>query len=323
MAGAVRHDSLQSSLQRIGRVNIASVCALRSVEIGVTNMPAALGFYAGVWGLAPVAEAEGVHYLRATGAFHHVLALRRRPEAGLVRVTFDAADRAAVDALQAQLRAAGVTAIEPPGALATPGGGYGFGFQDREARNFAIVCDVADHTDAGDQPDRPRKLSHVNLNSGEHDASFALMRDALGFRLSDETGHFRFLRCNADHHSVVLAFKRAATLNHIAFEMPDLDAVMRGAGRLRDAGFPIEWGPGRHGPGANVFCYFCGPEEMPLEYTSEMQQVDEGYRTGMPADWKWPPGRVDRWGVSDPPSARVERAQSLFRFVADGHRLHG
>jgi catechol 2,3-dioxygenase len=299
----------------------ASVRALRSVEIGITNMDAALGFYTGVWGLRLVGEAHGVHYLRATGAFHHVLALHRLPQAALVRVVFEAADRAAVDALHARLAAAGIAALEAPRTLDRPGGGYGFGFKDREDRNLAIVCGVADHTDAAHDPDRPRKLSHVNLNSGANDASFELMTGVLGFRLSDHNDKFRFLRCNADHHSVVLGFNDYATLNHIAFEMPDLDGVMRGAGRLRDHGYPVEWGPGRHGPGRNVFCYFCGPEEMPLEYTSDMQQVDDSYPTGTPADWKWPPRRVDRWGLSDPPSRRVLRAQSLFRFTRDGYRL--
>lgn len=298
------------------------VTALRSVELGVTNLAAALDFYTRVWGLAPVAAAGGVHYLRATGPAHHVLALRQARQAALVRITFDAADAAAVEALQARLVAAGIAEIEPPAALASPGGGYGFGFVDREGRNLAVVCGVADHADAADAPDRPRKLSHVNLNCGDNAASFELMTQALGFHLSDHTDKFRFLRCNADHHSVVLGFNAEATLNHIAFELPDLDGVMRGAGRLRDEGYPVEWGPGRHGPGRNVFCYFCGPEEMPLEYTSEMQQVDESYPTGTPADWQWPPRRVDRWGVSDPPSRRVLRAQSLFRFEPGAFRLH-
>lgn len=60
---------------------------------------------------------------------------------------------------------------------------------------------------------------------------------------------------------------------------------------------------------------------MPLEYTSDMQQVDETYRAGTPEDWKWPLRRVDRWGVSDPPSPRVKRAQSLFGFTPEGYRL--
>jgi hypothetical protein len=73
-------------------------------------------------------------------------------------------------------------------------------------------------------------------------------------------GELRFLRCNAWHAALVVGFSGGPTLNHVAFEMPDLDSVMRGIGRMRDHGYPVEWGPGRHGPGDNVFAYFCGPE---------------------------------------------------------------
>jgi catechol 2,3-dioxygenase len=299
----------------------AKVSALRSVEIGVTDITANLRFYTGIWAMRPAAEADSVHYLRGTGHFHHILALHRTPQPTLVRVVFDAADRAAVDALHGQVAAHGATAIEPPHVLDRPGGGYGFGFKDPEARNIAVVCGVADHADNTDAPDAPRKLSHVNLNAGDNDATCKLLIEALGFRLSDQTAQHRFLRCNADHHSMVVGFNKAATLNHIAFETRDLDGVMRGAGRMRDHGYPIEWGPGRHGPGNNVFCYFAGPEEMPIEYTSEMMQVDDTYPTGMPEKWKWPAGRVDQWGVSDFPSARIKRIQSLIRFNEDGWRL--
>src|SRR6185312_3569724 len=103
-----------------------SVTALRSVEIGVTDMAQALDFYTRVWGLAPVAEAGGVHYLRGAGRFHHILSLRRQPKAAIIRGVFDAPDRPTVDALHAQVTAHGVAAIEAPHPLATPGGGYGF-----------------------------------------------------------------------------------------------------------------------------------------------------------------------------------------------------
>ena len=203
---------------------------------------------------------------------------------------------------------------------ASRNGGYGFGFRDPEGRNIAVVCGVHDHHDDADKPDRPRRLSHLNLNCGDNDASFAAFQ-ALGFKLSDHTAKFRFLRCNSDHHCIVIGFETAPTLNHIAFEMPDLDSVFRGAGRMIDNGHPIEWGPGRHGPGANVFCYFCGPEEIPIEYTGEMLQVDEHYPVGTPAQWKWPPRRVDRWGICGPPSERVVHAGENYRFTADGWRL--
>ena len=40
----------------------ASVRALRSVEIGVTDMAKALRFYTNVWNLSAVAEINGCHY---------------------------------------------------------------------------------------------------------------------------------------------------------------------------------------------------------------------------------------------------------------------
>ena len=140
-----------------------------------------------------------------------------------------------------------------------------------------MVCDVADHKDSTVVPDRPIKITHVNLNSAKADTAYRFYIDALGFKLSDKSDMFYFMRCNSDHHSILIAKMSAPTLNHISFEMMDIDSVMRGAGRLNDHGYPIEWGPGRHGAGSNMFCYFAGPEELPIEYTTDVEQVDDSY----------------------------------------------
>jgi catechol 2,3-dioxygenase len=102
--------------------------------------------------------------------------------------------------------------------------------------------------------------------------------------------------------------------------MMDIDSVMRGAGRLNDHGYPIEWGPGRHGAGSNIFCYFAGPEELPIEYTTDIEQVDDSYTFHGPDYWKWPPNRTDRWGVTPPRSPRLKRIQELYHFTED-HRI--
>jgi len=134
------------------------------------------------------------------------------------------------------------------------------------------------------------------------------------FSLSDRTRIMAFMRCNSDHHSLALGDTDNDALNHIAFLMPDLDSVMRGGGRMKDAGYAIEWGPGRHGPGNNAFNYFIGPFDVVIEYTAEVAQIDDGYRTGQPADWTWPAGRVDHWGISSPPSPRLKEAQKAIQF---------
>src|SRR5207302_4362466 len=106
-------------------------------------------------------------------------------------------------------------------------------------------------------PDKPLQLSHVVLNAADVDACVRFAVDELGFRLTHRTAHMSFVRCNRTHHCLAFARSGRSSLNHIAFEMPALDSVMRGIGRLRDAGFDCLWGPGRHGPGNNVFGYFA------------------------------------------------------------------
>ena len=126
-------------------------------------------------------------------------------------------------------------------------------------------------------PDRPLKITHVVLNTPRQEDAAAFWVKALGFEVSDRS-LLTFIRCNADHHSLAFHPGESATLHHIAFEMDGIDSVMRGAGRMRDAGHPIEWGPGRHGPGNNVFAYFVGPDDFVIEYTAEIEQVDDGHR---------------------------------------------
>ena len=164
-------------------------------------------------------------------------------------------------------------------------------------------------------PDKPIELSHVVLNASDADASERFATGTLGFKVSDRTRHMTFVRCSRVHHCVAYARAGYGSLNHIAFKMADLDAVMRGIGRLRDAGYPAVWGPGRHGPGNNVFGYFIGPHGGIVEYTAEVEEVENDYKVGSPEDWKWPPGRVDHWGVSQKDNERIGAAERVYRFI--------
>ena len=312
-------------------MNEPRVLALHSVALGVADIAAATAFFTDVWGLAPVAGDGTASYLRGTGAFHHILVLHRHARAEILRINLLTDDRSSVAALHARVAEQGAThgasGLTDPVALDQPGGGYGFAFRDGEGRNLAIVTDIASHADTDDVADRPRKLAHVVLNADAPEPSVALFTDLLGFRVSDRTRMHNFLRCGdtsagpIDHHNIAIGNGGGPTLNHIAFEMPDLESVMRGAGRCRDAGWPIEWGVGRHGPGNNVFAYFIGPEDIPIEYTAEVEQIDDSYPTGTPDDWSWPPGRSDHWGITDPPSARLKKAQGRVGFAADSFAL--
>ena len=163
-----------------------------------------------------------------------------------------------------------------------------------------ISSDVARHQSANNDSSVPNKLSHVVLNSAKIDQQTAFFVDVLGFKLSDQTDMMEFVRCSADHHSIAMARGAGPTLNHMAYEVASIDGLMRGAGRMKKHGFNVEWGVGRHGPGDNVFSYFIDPNGFVVEYTAEVEQVDEAtYQAHDAAYWRDFPMRPCRWGMAD------------------------
>jgi catechol 2,3-dioxygenase-like lactoylglutathione lyase family enzyme len=290
------------------------VSGLRGVDLGVRDVAAHARFYTDVWRLAVVAERNGSVYLRGSGAYCHILALHPRGEPALLCINLAAADRNAVDRLHARVTAAGAPQAAAPAPIAEPGGGYGFAFMDPEGRSVRVIAEDARHADARLLPDRPERITHVVLNTPRQEDAVAFWVQALGFQVSDRS-LLTFIRCNDDHHSIAFHPAERATLHHIAFEMDGIDSVMRGAGRMRDAGRPIEWGPGRHGPGNNVFAYFIAPDDFVVEYTAEVEKVDARHRPREPRTWVYPPGHSDQWGATPPPSARMQAAQEKIRFA--------
>lgn len=284
------------------------VTGLRSVDYNVTDVATSAKFYETCWGLTPVVEVDGVRYLRATGAAHHIVALHEGPTAGAKCIHFAADDKQAVDGLHAKLAGLGAPIAAPPAALTTPGGGYGFSFHDPDGFACAISSDVDEHDDATMEEDRPFKLSHVVLNSDQVSRQEEYFCDALGFRVSDRTARMNFIRCSTDHHSVAFAHANGPSLNHTAFEVPSIDALMRGSGRMKQKGFEVGWGVGRHGPGNNVFTYFLEPNGLVVEYTAEVEQVDDSYETGGPDDWAKRVGGPDRWGFAGLPTPVMRKA---------------
>jgi catechol-2,3-dioxygenase len=221
-----------------------------------------------------------------------------------------------LDVVASAALSAGGKVLQPVAQLNEPGGGVGVTVADPDGRVFQLVHDDDLHADAHEVRDQPIRLAHAVLNSHDVESTRRFMEIVLDFSLSDRTRIMAFMRCNSDHHSIALGDTDNDALNHIAFLMPDVDSVMRGGGRMRDAGYSIEWGPGRHGPGDNAFNYFVGPFNEVIEYTAEVEQIDDSYQAGQPSDWTWPPGRVDQWGISTPPSPRLKDAQKAVLFVS-------
>jgi catechol-2,3-dioxygenase len=290
------------------------VTALRSVDLDTPDMARSEHFYTSVWGLDFVTRAEGVTYLRATGADHHVVALRHGDRPALKAITFRLNSESDFERIAATSQQHGATLLSGPMQNRKPGGGTIMTLRAPDGCTIRFVHGDVQHVPLP-STNRPVRLAHVNVNSIDVDGLAAFYEGALGFRLTDRSKAMAFVRCNDDHHAIVIADASVRGLNHVAFLMPNLEAVMRGSGRMIDAGFPIAWGVGRHGPGDNVFSYFIDPVGIVIEYTAEVLQVDDSYVVRGPSEWGWPPGRTDHWGIAAPKADLVKAAQIAVHYA--------
>lgn len=288
------------------------ISGIRTAEIGANNLAATRRFYENIWSLRPLGGTDDVAHFAGTIGDYPILTVVSGGTS-MRRIVWSARGLDQLEELHGRIRAAGLPVSASPRAF-DDGFGIGFDSADPEGRRVSFIA--GENVAKPAIPDRMMKVTHFNLNCGNYDAMRTYMRDVIGFRVIDETKTNGFFNCDRDHHSLVIGrVPMRPTLNHIAFEMPDLESMMRMCGTMRENGYAIEWGVGRHGPGDNVFAYFAGPEEMPIECTAEVLQVDTNYRYRGPEEWGFPPGRTDQWGVTDPPSTRIKRIQSLFPFM--------
>ena len=285
---------------------------LRSVELELPRRDAAVAFLRDTWGLLDAGGRGRTAFLRGAGDHPYLMSLTEAAAPRAAAITFSGSEDE-IGTVHARIATAGRPAPERVATFDEPGAPSGFLVTGPEGQGFRFVAD-REPVAAIARPETPVQLTHVVLNSLDREACARFTADALGFAVSDRTRHMTFVRCNRKHHALAFAQADTASLNHVAFEMADLDAVMRGVGRLRDLGLSPAWGPGRHGPGNNVFAYFIAPFGAVVEYTAEVQEVDDTYRVGAPEDWKWPPHRIDHWGLSTKDSARLGVAERTFRF---------
>ncbi|HEU4661346.1 MAG TPA: VOC family protein [Pseudolabrys sp.] len=288
------------------------VIGVRSVELGVRNLKQSVKFYCDAWGLSVVSQEANAVHMRGTGAEHHLLTLREQPKTELIAVHMAAADQAAVDALAQRAGGFGADVVSLPTELPlVAGGGYGFRFRTPDGLPMSISCGVRRNDDVVVDRSKPTKISHVVLNSAETSAQVDYFVDVLGFRLSDSSRMMEFLRCSSDHHSMAIFRNKGPSLNHVAYEVPNIDGLMRGSGRMKENGFDIEWGVGRHGPGNNVFSYFIEPNGFVTEYTTEVEQVDDADHVPQNADyWHMIAPIPDRWRTAGAPGPRMRKAMA-------------
>jgi 2,3-dihydroxy-p-cumate/2,3-dihydroxybenzoate 3,4-dioxygenase len=277
---------------------MAAVTDLHYVALAVPDLAAERQFFGETWGLTEVGEQDGKIYFAAEGSPHpFVIRLRQDEERKTDLIGYSAASRADVDALFEQVKAKNAKIIAEPGPAEGPTGGYSFRFFDPDGRAVEVICDTDRrlHRTLAKGEAIPIGLSHIVLHTPEPPKLVAWYEEALGFRLSDWIGTFMaFLRCNSAHHRLAV-LPGPPALNHVAFDVSSVDELMRGLARMNEKGIKLSWGPGRHTAGNNTFTYYLTPNGNAVEYTSDLEEVDEA--TWQPTTYAFSPSITDQWGT--------------------------
>jgi catechol 2,3-dioxygenase len=171
---------------------------------------------------------------------------------------------------------------------------------------------------------KPKKLGHLVLKVRDIHESVRFYSEILGLEVSDWIEEqMVFLRCGSDHHDLGLFqlpkdssdFDNCSTegspgLEHFSYEVEDYQEVERAVSLLQENDIEIVRGPGKHGPGENIFLVFKDPDGNFVEIYCEMVQVtkDQPYKART-----WPDNldAFDQWHFQrfavEPPALYQEK----------------
>jgi len=145
----------------------------------------------------------------------------------------------------------------------------------------------------------PARLQHVVVASPNAAALSRFYQEAFGFVVSDEVfddaGALRttFLRCSREHHSFAVFQAHEAWFDHHCYEAGDWGLIRDWGDRFADLDLPIQWGPGRHGPGNNLFLFIHDLDGNWLEISAELEVVAPERPAGA---WRHEQKTLNKWG---------------------------
>jgi 2,3-dihydroxy-p-cumate/2,3-dihydroxybenzoate 3,4-dioxygenase len=262
----------------------------------VTDLAASTCFYSDIMGLQLERFDAATAWLRCSDKTHDLI-LEAGDVPGLSRVGFELEDASALASAFAHIASVGLSPKRT--------GDTSFRFFNPDT---GLELDFYVDPPRADTPYVPSvtqivRLGHVVLNVASYAAAHRFWVKQLGFEISDHVpGKIAFLRCwpNPLHHSLALLTGEQDGLNHFNFMVTDIDDIGRAMNRMKAAGVPIVFGPGRHLPSGSIFLYMLDPDGMSTEYSFGMEEFpNEGARP--PRELEPRPEVLDTWGsIADP-----------------------
>ena len=223
---------------------------------------------------------------------------------------FRFADEGRLQAFKSHLTAQGVNLMPSPTPLYSQGA---FSVADPDGRQVVFgLCDPAQDADDGSPADHlpghppghpPGRLQHVVVATADLGAMVAFYENTLGFVPTDhvmrdeddgsQTLTAIFYRSTPEHHSFAMFLSDTPRPDHHAYEVSCWNDIRDWADHMSDLYIKLWWGPGRHGPGNNLFFMVEDPDGYKVEISAELESMADGAPTRI---WPHTERSLNLWG---------------------------
>jgi catechol 2,3-dioxygenase-like lactoylglutathione lyase family enzyme len=255
------------------------------------------------FGLTRADRTKNALYMRGSDPVHHIH-VTEKGDPGFIGLAYHAASE---DDLRRLAKLPGASAVE---AVDEPGGGKRVRLREPNGYQVEVVHGMAsvpampvqlDPQNSGAEPLRRagrlmrlakeptpiKRIGHGVLGSPKVAETVRWFRDTLGFIGSDDIydgtkeniiGSFN--RCDqgdtyVDHHTLFVVRNEKAGLNHLSFEVHDVDAVFTNHEYMKRLGkYEHMWGIGRHLLGSQIYDYWSGPHEIVHERWADSDRLN-------------------------------------------------
>ena len=141
-------------------------------------------------------------------------------------------------------------------------------------------------------------LQHIPFTSANLDNFVDFYVNKLGFKISDKVINKEgklttcFMRSNQEHHTVACFLSDKSGLDHYSFEAGTWEWIKNWCDHFSKQNIQLIWGPGRHGPGNNLFAFIEDLDGNKIEISAELEVIHDRQIK------KWPhePKTLNLWG---------------------------
>ena len=248
----------------------ASAC-LHHLKILSPDPAGLMRFYCGTMQMALMRQDGDDYSLAGPG---RRLIIGKGAPGTLARVSFATRDRHGLTSLRARAASEGLN----PQSFATPLLAEGaFVVIDPDGTQVVFGSAVQRTELAGIKG----PLQHLALATRSIQPLVDFYHGKLGFAVSDRIeatdGRLMscFMRSNHEHHTVTVFVQDRQGMDHHAYETGEWVGIRDWCDHFAARGVPLFWGPGRHGPGNNLFAFIEDPDGNRIEISAELEVVHD------------------------------------------------